>query len=815
MKKLHREQTRMVCAVAALICAAVIFTLLFTAYARRFERTLTEENRSRLEEVSEHVAVYMERAVEQQWEELRVAAAASASLPDLETRVNYLDQMADQLNFTYIGLADSVGHLYTTAFSEPQDISQKDYYLAASGGETYITGLKRQIFWDRAVSGVILSIPAPEDTGTAVVAMLSTAKLGADIQVDSFGGSGFSYIIDADGNQVLHARSMVYNNLFQSMANLTFEKGYSLDKMREDIASCRSGMTAYSDLGVEKYAYYRPLRFNDWTVVSFVPKGVVTARTSALSRELIIMCTLAALVFLGLLIIVGLLFLRLESRRRTNRAKSDFLANMSHDMRTPMNAIIGMTAIAETHAEEPGTVRDCMRKIGFSSSHLLGLINDVLDMSRIESGKMTLSQEPFCLSAVLESVENMTFPHMHAKGQHFAVRPHHVKSDSFLGDSLRLSQIFINLLTNAMKFTPEDGRITVDVEELPAQRPDTARFRFTFTDNGIGMKPAFLKELFVPFVRERNSRVDSTEGSGLGMTITKRIVELMGGSIEVKSAEGKGSVFVVTLSFLVDRAAPEELSPPDWRVLVVDGHEDEGDETVRTLKAMGVSAAWVPEIASAVQRLQSEAFQAVFVDRAVYSAKGIAALHCAGESPPVLLLAAYDWEDIRREATKAGIRYFIQKPLLRATLSHALRNAAEPTAEQASNETAIDLSGTNILLIDDNELNLEIARTVLTEAGAAVMWGMDGVDCVSIFTASAEGSFDLILMDIQMPRMNGYEAAKHIRSLARSDASLPILAMSANAYAEDMAAAAEAGMNGYLTKPIDLSVWMNEIQKCL
>lgn len=809
-----REIKKIYYAIAVLFCAAAMFALLFIGYARRFDRTMVEENRSRLEEVSGHVAAFMERAVEQQWMELNIAAKACAAMPEGEAQIAYLGAVAEELGYEYIGLAGEDGLLSAQALREPQDISAEDFFLSARDGTPCMTGLRRCIFTDRAVDGVIFSLPAPESAGTAVVAMLSSKALGEDVQVESFDGNGVSYIIDEEGEPALHARSMAYGNLFQALQNLPFEAGYSLEAMRADIAAHRAGMTAYSDLGVEKYAYYRPLRFNGWTVVSIVPKGVVTARTAALSREFILMCIVATVVFLGLLSLVGALLFRLESRRRANRAKSDFLANMSHDMRTPMNAILGMSAIAQAHVEEPGTVRECMRKIDFSSRHLLGLINDMLDMSRIESGKMSLSREPFTLAEVLEGAVNMTFPRMHAKGQRFAVRPHGVMHECFVGDSLRLSQILVNILTNAMKFTPENGRITLDVEELPSEQPGVAQFRLTFADTGIGMKPDFLKELFSPFTREQNSRVDRTEGSGLGMAITKRIVEMMGGSIGVKSTEGVGSTFLVTLPLTLNGQAPEAPAPPCWRVLLVGCDADQGLEAVAALKAMGLSAEWAEDVQTGVLRLEEADCQAVFVDRAEYAPKNIELLKNAHGSP-ILILCAYGWEDIRQEAAQAGVQLFIQKPLLPSTLSRALRQAAGMEEEAGEQTWEVDFSGKRILLAEDNDLNYEIARTLLAEMGIDTVRACDGEECVALFEASAVGSFDLILMDIQMPRKNGYEAAVLIRAAERPDALLPILAMSANAYAEDIAAATEAGMDGYLTKPINMNAWVEALTRFL
>lgn len=821
VKKNQREHVRLCCALAVLVCAAVCFTLLFSSYARRFERTLTQENRVRLEEVSGHIAAFMERAVELQWEELRTVAAASSAILGRQDKVEYLGRMAEELGFSYVGLAGEDGLLLATVFREPLDISGEDYFLSVRDGEPFMTGVRRHILWDRAISGMILAMPVPGNEKETVVAMVSLEKLGDDIQVESFDGNGYSYIIDAKGDQVFHAKSMTYNNFFQLLENLAFAGGYSLEAMRADIRDHQAGMTAYTDFGVEKYAYYRPLRFNDWTVVSIVPKGVVTARTAALSRDLIVMCSAAGVVFLALICMVSALLLRLESRRRANHAKSEFLANMSHDMRTPMNAIIGMAEIADAHAGEPDTVRDCIQKIGFSSRHLLGLINDILDMSRIESGKMTLARRSFTLSGMLESVENITFPGIHAKGQHFDVRPHGVHSEYLLGDSLRLSQVLVNLLTNAMKFTPEGGRIAMDVRELPVVDADRARFCFTVSDNGIGMKPEFLKELFTPFTRERNSRVDSTEGSGLGMSISKRIVELMGGAIAVESVEGEGSKFTVTVTLDLDPAAPETLPPPSWRVLLVDRHQEQAAEAIRAMKDMGVVGDWAPDLAAAAAILEQAEhkavmYQVVFVDRGVYTPEGAARLRDAGGQKITLVLAAYDWEDIRREAEAAGIRLFVQKPLLSVTLLRAMRRAAGlEEGEIRRKPAAIDFSDRHILLAEDNELNLEIARTVLSETGATISCAYDGEECVARFKDSPVGSIDLILMDIQMPKVNGYEAAACIRALSRPDASVPILAMSANASEEDVSAALKSGMNGYLTKPIDLAVWMEEIARVL
>lgn len=600
------------------------------------------------------------------------------------------------------------------------------------------------------------------------------------------------------------------------MQNLEFASGFSLDAMREDIKHQREGMTQYYNFEIEKYAYYRPLGVNGWTVVSTVPTGVITKRTAVLSRELVLLCGSSMLVFLVLVTCLYTMFLKMESRKKENQAKSAFLANMSHDMRTPMNAIIGMTIIAGKHVNDPDTVRDCLRKINLSSKHLLGLINDILDMARIDSGKIILANEKLLLPEVIESTINIIFPLVRAKKQEFSVRLHGITHESLMGDELRVSQILINILTNAVKFTQEGGRITVDLEEM--QHPDEKKavFQIAIADNGIGMKPEFLNHIFTAFVREQDSRVNKIEGSGLGMAITRQIVELMNGEIQVESQEGKGSTFCVKLPFDLCEDG-EKANPIQCRsVLLVGDSEEQGMETARTLMKAGVNSAWAADAQTAVRRITDAGegfFQAVLIDRDIFN-RGQADEVCkaCGEQTK-LALAAYDWDDIHSQAEQMGISYFIQKPLFRSVLRASLNAMLDNGRLMEMTEPGgFDFSGRNILLAEDNDLNREIICNILLETGADIVCTNNGAECVEAFAHLPEGRFDLILMDIQMPVMNGYDAAKKIRSLDRTDSHIPIFAMSANAYKEDMEQAKAAGMTGYLTKPINLEIWLEEIR---
>lgn len=819
MKKQDQSRVHFYFILAALLCMLSVFGVAFFSYIHRFDQTLEEENRSRLSEVSGYISNYMEKMLSEQQIELSILASSVSKIDDPRQQEAFLREMTETLGYEYIGIAGSDGMLWSSAFKEPKAVSEEDYYKAAISGEPYISDITRQIFYDRAVGGVIVAVPVPGAKKQMIAAMISTLKLGENIQVESFGKEGYSYIINAKGDLILHARAMEYNNLFQSMQNFEFASGFSLDAMEADIQSQQEGMTKYYNFEIEKYAYYRPMKINGWTVVSTVPTGVITKRTAVLSRDLVVLCGASMLVFLILLTCVYTMFLRMESRKKENQAKSEFLANMSHDMRTPMNAIIGMTAIAGVHVNEPDTVRDCLKKINLSSRHLLGLINDILDMARIENGKIMLCDEKMSLSEVFESTINIIYPLVRAKNQDFSVRLHHITHECLMGDGLRLSQIFINILTNAVKFTPERGRILVDVEELPQQNQKEAVFRITFTDNGIGMKPEFLKNIFSAFEREQDSKVNKIEGSGLGMAITKQIVDLMNGQIKVESREGEGSIFSVVLPFTIWEEELEDVPMLCKSVLLVGDEEEQGTETKSALIKKGVRADWARDGNTAVRLISDvgdDVWQAVLIDRDIFNRGESEDICKVCGDRTVLVLTAYDWDDIRSEAGQIGITHFIRKPLFESVLYASLNTALDGVCDVEFTEPgSFDFSGRHILLAEDNEMNMEIIQNILLETGADITATRNGAECVDTFGRLPEGSFDIILMDIQMPVMNGYDATRKIRSIDRPDSNIPIFAMSANAYAEDMEQARLAGMTGYLTKPINLKLWLKEIRECL
>lgn len=502
----------------------------------------------------------------------------------------------------------------------------------------------------------------------------------------------------------------------------------------------------------------------------------------------------------------------LAQAEQANRAKSDFLSHMSHDIRTPMNAIIGMTDIARAHLCEPEKMQDCLDKITLSSKHLLGLINDVLDMSRIENGNIMISAAPLSLSELLENVVTITQPNIKERDQHFSVSLHHIRHEWYHSDALRLRQILINLLSNASKFTPPQGSITVTIEEQP-QAPACSVLRIVVRDTGKGMEPDYLAHIFEPFTREADSRVDKTEGSGLGMAITKRLVELLGGTIAVESAPGRGTSFTVTLPMEVEEAPPEDEALPALRILVVDDSPETREYMAHALSELGMHAACADGGADAVgqvERAQAAGapFDAVLLD---WKMPGLDGLETArrirahsGGAVPILLMSAYDRSDIEAQAHEVGIRGFLQKPVFRSTLYHGIRQFVMGEERRPVQAPRYDFAGRRILLAEDNDLNREIATTLLERTGALVDTAANGKACVACFADAPEGYYELILMDIQMPELDGMEATRVIRSLNRADASVPIVAMTADAFAEDVEAAKRAGMDGHIAKPIDI-----------
>jgi len=515
-----------------------------------------------------------------------------------------------------------------------------------------------------------------------------------------------------------------------------------------------------------------------------------------------------------------------EAANHASAAKSDFLSRMSHDIRTPMNAIIGMTAIAGTHLDDRERVSDCLGKITVSSRHLLALINEVLDMSKIESGKIDLTEEEFSLSDLLENILTMIRPSVKAKDQQIEVRAFKVAHEDVIGDEIRLQQVFMNIMSNAVKYTPPGGKLEIEIAEKPSKLYGYGCYEFVFQDNGIGMSAEYLAKIFEPFSRAEDGRVSKVEGTGLGMTIAQNIVRMMNGNICVESEENKGSRFTVTL-FLkqqnTENVDVRELA--QLRVLVVDDDACACQSACKILTDIGMCGEWVLSGEEAVMRIQSAGgegkdFFAVILDwkmpgmDGIETAKEIRKL--LGNDVPIIILSAYDWSDVEDKAREAGVNGFISKPLFKSRLVYMFKQFVGTGKNKRDEEEGAgaerDYSKKRILLVEDNDLNREIAEEIIGETGIMIECAVNGQEAVQMYEQHEAHYYDLIFMDIQMPVMDGHTAARMIRKSGRGDAStIPIVAMTANAFTDDIAQSRQAGMNEHITKPLDIE----ELMRCM
>ena len=501
-----------------------------------------------------------------------------------------------------------------------------------------------------------------------------------------------------------------------------------------------------------------------------------------------------------------------------NKAKSTFLSNMSHDIRTPMNAIIGFTTLAVSNIDDKKRVRDYLGKILSSSNHLLSLINDILDMSRIESGKIHLEETEVSLSDVLHDLKTIISGQIHAKQLELYMDAMDVTNEDVYCDKTRLNQVLLNLLSNAVKFTPAGGTVSVRLKQLPGTAKGSALYEIWVKDNGIGMSQEFVKKIFSPFERERTSTVSRTQGTGLGMAITKNIVDMMGGTIEVQTAQGKGTEFIVRLPFRIqpEQHCIEKIAELEGlKALVVDDDFNTCDSVTKMLVRVGMRSEWTLSGREAVLRARQsmelgDAFHAYIIDWRLPDMNGIEVtrqIRSLGDDTPIIILTAYDWSDIEAEAKAAGVTAFCAKPLfmsdIRETLMTAIGQSQAGAEDSILPEAGSDFRGRCILLVEDNELNSEIAVEILNEYGFLVDTAKNGAEAVEKVKNSTPGNYDLVLMDVQMPVMNGYEATKEIRALDNPAlAGITILAMTANAFDEDRKKALECGMDGFLSKPI-------------
>ncbi len=654
----------------------------------------------------------------------------------------------------------------------------------------------------------------------------------------------YSHLIDQDGSFIIRNGDAFRESYFSRLEDEVQEyhgkngKDYA-DELRAAMESGENYSASVFVKGRERYIYCAPISENSqWYLITVMQNGVMDKAITKLETLRMTLIIGAILVILGAMSILFALYYRFSQHQvqeldkakqeavRANKAKSEFLSSMSHDIRTPMNAIIGMTEIAMKNMQDTVRIDDCLHKIKLSSKHLLGLINDVLDMSKIESGKMTLNVRVMSLRGAMEDMVNIMQPQVKAKNQYFDIFIQNILSEKVYCDDVRLNQVLFNLLSNAVKFTPEGGRIDVHMYQEPSPvGEEYVRTHLQVRDTGIGISEEFQKRIFDTFAREETEKVTHTSGSGLGMAITKSIVDLMKGTIELQSEQGKGSDFHIILDLKEAAENEEEMHLPEWNVLVVDDNEMLCASAVANLEELGVHAEWTVDGMEAVHLIEerhkhNDDYNFVLIDWKMPNMNGLQTIHeiqsRVGRDIPIFLISAYDWSDIAEEESDAKIEGFISKPLFKSTLYERLKQYVEGyNAEDKKEEQKIDFNGKHVLLAEDLDINWEVAKEILSVAGLQLERAVNGKDCLEKFEQSQVGYYDAILMDIRMPVMNGYDATRAIRELERPDKGLPIIAMTADAFSDDAQHCMECGMDAHIPKPLDVKECLCVLQKHL
>ena len=839
--------------VVALLCVCV-FSFFGIHMGNQSAHTINQVGTLYMSSMSQQISTHFESIIGLQMNQLKTLAGTVSS-EDIHTDAALQEELAVQArarDFEYAGFCSKDGTLEMLYGSQLQISDPQPFLESLSQGQEKVA-IGTNVLGEKVI---LLGVPSPhpptpEHDCAALVVGFPVEYISDNLALEENSERAYSYIIRKDGSFVIRTADAYRNNYFERVRVVYDDvNGMTPDEYIQALSAAMEENSDYSNeftMDGERYHLFcTHLPYSEWYLITFMPYGTMDSVVRSFSQEWGSLTILSGAIILTALLLVFFKYFGLtrqqlheveEARQaaeaaqkeaeHANRAKSEFLSNMSHDIRTPMNAIVGMTAIATANINNTDQVKNCLKKIALSSKHLLGLINDVLDMSKIESGKMTLNMDQVSLREVVEGIVSICQPQVRAKRQHFDVFIHDISTENVICDSVRLNQVLLNLLSNAIKFTPDGGEIHVALyEEDSPKGDDYVRIHIQVRDTGIGMSEEFKKHIFDSFAREDSQRVHRTEGTGLGMSITKYIVvDAMGGSIDMDSRQGQGTTFTVTLDLEKALVMEEDMILPNWNMLVVDDDRKLCESTVAALSSIGITAEWTLDGESAVNMVvkrhrRGDEYQIILLDWKLPDMDGIDTARRIrqelGDKVPILLISAYDWGEIEDQAKAAGITGFISKPLFKSTLFNSLRQFAglpESQTERRPQERHRDLTGKHILLAEDNELNWEIANELLSEEGLVLDWAENGQICVEMFQQSAAGYYDAVLMDIRMPIMGGYEATQVIRTLERPDRDLPIIAMTADAFAEDVKRALDCGMNAHVAKPVDVDEVMRLLSK--
>lgn len=656
-------------------------------------------------------------------------------------------------------------------------------------------------------------------------------------------------LIDKNGAFIVHFNSfggtklpVEENNFFDYLISQTNADENTVNDIRKEFDSILSsntdeisfsGKLNYNNKDGQEgyYSYHRLQDDEDWVLVGYLLRediSIISLDTTLVS--IVIIGFLVLILFDGIYIIIVNNHLKksMEEIKFANEAKTRFLSSMSHDIRTPMNAIIGMTTIATKKIDDKQEVKECLKQITRASNHLLTLINDVLDISKVESGKFSLNPAVFSLAEVVANIINITQPHIKEKEMNFEIHARNVHHEYIYADELRINQILINLISNAIKYTPEKGKVLFSIEEKESTKgSNLACIIFTVADTGIGISEEFMKNMYDTFTRDIDSRINKIQGAGLGLSITKQMVDIMDGTIDVKSKVGEGTTFTVTLDLPIAEKMTDDYILPPLRMLVVDDDEAFLESAEDTLKSLGLEVETISSGLGAIQLVGDRHqkgidYQCVIVDWKMPQMDGLETIRnirkVVGKEVSVIIVSAYDWTDIEEEAIKAGANGFISKPLFRSSVYNKLNEILKfddnkKDLQEASEE---DLEGIHLMIAEDNDINWEIIESLLEFHGITSERAENGQVCVDKINSASEGTYDAIIMDVQMPIMNGKEATKVIRKSENDYVrNIPIIAMTADAFAEDIKACLDAGMNGHIAKPVDMDKLLKTLRDIL
>jgi len=847
-KTMHFLKVSFFCVI--LICV-LVFVGLIQFMTSKTENTITEVSNIYMSEINNQIQQKFSSILKLRMSQLKGVYDRTPpdTTIDREDILKELQVSAEVRGFSSLDMLSKDGEIESVYGNMISIVGTEDILKELKQNDDFVTHGFNKNGEEILIFGITADYRmANGEKSIALVAGLPMEELNTSLFLNSDDSGMYFHVIDSNGNFIIKNVNISYDNYFDHV--LSESDHYDTDKSQQIVNNLKIKMQAFQDysslvycFGEEKYIYSSPLSKTgkvDWYLIAIMNQGELSqciSRLDVLRMKMTIVSILIIVLSMLVMFIAYYKMTREHLRKlaqskaeadRANRAKSEFLSSMSHDIRTPMNAIIGMTDIAMKQEQNPEQTTECLKKIKLSSRHLLGLINDVLDMSKIESGKMELNEHAMSLRDAMNDIVNIVQSQIKQKNQHFDVFIRDITSENVLCDNIRLNQVLINILSNAVKFTPDEGRIDIHVYQEPSPKGEEyVRTHFRVKDTGMGMSEEFQKKVFDTFTREETAQAKQIMGTGLGMPIVKSIVELMGGTIELQSKIQKGTEFHVTLDLKIAEIGEEDMKlPASWNILVVDNNEQLCSSVVSNLEELGVHTDWTTDGHKAVEMVEAshndhKDYNFILIDWKMPGMDGIQTMHEIRkrwkQEIPMFLISAYDWGDVEEQIDVSVIDGFIPKPLFKSTLYEKLVQYTDGYngLKKHEKDNKVAFAGKRILLAEDIDINWEVACGMLEPTGLKLEWAINGKDCVEKFEKSETGYYDAILMDVRMPVMNGYDATRAIRKLERPDKDLPIIAMTADAFSDDVQVCLDCGMNGHLSKPIDIRECIRVLQQFL